>query len=450
MLLLLQIGLDETCTVDDITSPDHVYDGVTALHLAAIGGKLAMVKSVIKAGAFVNGVTSVGTGALHAACFEGNCAIVETLVAAGAHVNAVDVHGATCLMAAATSDDVNLLAYLIRHGADVNAVDEDGRSVLFYVLRDATIDSFVYVSSYRTVACVDARGANVLMWAAELQRVEVLAYILGHLDSLRITLDDCDEHGRNVLFYLRDHTSSAIWDLLVETGVRMCADADGVTPLMHCASRGDHLAKHIIKQSTPPCIDINERDTEGRNCLFYCTETTMLEFFLSNGARPEPCGVGRTLLMHAAKTGNVHIAKHLLENSYKCETNVNATDNTGWDASMHAVACGHLNLLKLLISNGSQRRQADDGTSVVTLAAESGDIPMLIYLMEDVQASTIAGDECDSRGRNALHYAVVGMFTMSLYLLINQPIIAFFFRNTIYYVSHYTVFSTIRSSTITL
>ena len=412
---LLQVGLDETCTVDDITSPDHVYDGVTALHLAAIGGKLAMVKSVIKAGAFVNGVTSVGTGALHAACFEGNCAIVETLVAAGAHVNAVDVHGATCVMAAASSDDVNLLAYLIRHGADVNSVDEYGRSVLFHVLRDATLNSFVYVSSYRTVACVDAHGANVLMWAAELQRLEVISYILGHLDSLRIRLDDCDKHGRNVLFYLRDHTSSAIWDLLVETGVRICADTDGVTPLMHCASRGDHLAKHIIKQSTPSCIDVNERDTDGRNCLFYCTETTMLEFFLSQDARPEPCSDGRTLLMHAAKTGNVHIAKHLLENSSKCETNVNAADNTGWDASMHAVASGHLNLLKLLISNGSQRRQAGDGTSVVTLAAESGDIPMLMYLIEDVQTSTIAGDECDSRGRNALHYAVVGMFTISIY-----------------------------------
>ena len=411
-MLLLQVGLDATCTVDDITSPDHVYDGVTALHLAAVGGKLAMVKTVIKAGACVNGATSVGTGALHAACFEGNCAIVETLVAAGAHVNAVDAHGATCLMAAASSDDVNLLAYLIRHGADVNAVDEDGRSVLIYVLRDATLDSFVYVSSYRTVACVDARGANVLMWAAQLQRVDVIAYILGHLDSLRIRLDDCDKQGRNVLFYLRDNASSAIWDLLVETGVRICADTDGVTPLMHFASRGNLLAKHIIEQSTPSRVDVNERDKDGRNCLFYCTETTMLELILSHGARSEPCTDGRTLLMHAARTGNKHIAKHLLENSSKCETNVNATDNTGWDASMHAVASGHLNLLKLLISNGSQRRQTDDGTSAVTLAAESGDMLMLRYLMEDVQASTIAADECDSRGRNALHYAVVGTFTI--------------------------------------
>lgn len=368
-----------------------------------------MVETLLREGAFVDGVTSVGTSSLHAACFEGNCATVETLVDGGARVSVVDVQGTTCLMAAAGSENVNLLAYLMRHGADINAVDKNGRNVLFYAIRDATIDTFVYVCNPSTAACVDARGATVLMWAAEVQRVDVITYILCHIDALKVKIDDRDKHGRNVLFYLCDNTSGAIWDILVEAGIPICADYDSVTPLMHFAKSDSLLAKHITNQSTPSSVDVNETDKDGRNCLYYCT-ATMLESLLALGACPDPCSDGTTLLMHAAKNGEMNIAKHLLENASRFATNVSAVDDVGWDASMHAAASGQLDLLKLLNSNGAQRHQADDGKTVLSLAAESGDMPMLQYLMEDVQASTIAAGESDSCGRNALYHAVIGMF----------------------------------------
>ena len=406
---LFQVGLDDTCTVDDITSPDHVYDGVTALHLAAIGGKLSMVETLLREGASVNTTTSLGTSALYAACFEGNCATVETLVDGGARVDVADVHGTTCLMAAAGSENVNLLAYLVRHGADVNDVDKDGRNVLYYATREACLDTFVYVSNPRTGACVDARGANVLMWAVEVGRVDVTAHILSHRDALNVTIDARDNDGRNALFYTCDNTSGAIWDLLVDAGVPISCDRDGVTPLMYFASRGSILTRHLVDRSTASRVDVNETDQDDRNCLYYCNDTAMLDSLLSVGAITDPSGDGRTLLMHAARTGNMGIAKHLLENAAKFATNLSDVDGAGWDASMHAACSGRLELLKLLNSYGAQRHRADDGKTVLSLAAEAGDMPLLRYLLEDVQAATIAADEGDNYGRNALYYAVIGM-----------------------------------------
>ena len=80
-----------------------VYDGRTALHLAAIEGHPEVVKLLLEEGAdkdaaTVEGQLTVGgQKALHLAALHGRSEVVKLLLEAGADKDAVDLEGRTAL-----------------------------------------------------------------------------------------------------------------------------------------------------------------------------------------------------------------------------------------------------------------------------------------------------------------------------------------------------------------
>ena len=137
--------LDEECTVDDTTNNPRGYGNVTALHLAALAGKVKMVTSLVTNGADVNKQTTLGDTPLFEACFEGHLSVVKYLVEAGADLSIPNNRKTTCLMIASYADNANVIKYLIQKNLDVNAVDIEGRNAMFYTAAGGRLDTLIFL-----------------------------------------------------------------------------------------------------------------------------------------------------------------------------------------------------------------------------------------------------------------------------------------------------------------
>ena len=137
--------LDEECTVDDTTNNPRGYGDVTALHLAALAGKVKMVTSLVTNGAGVNKQTTLGDTPLFEACFEGHLSVVKYLVEVGADLSIPNNRKTTCLMIASYADNADVIKYLIQKNLDVNAVDIEGRNAMFYTAAGGRLDTLIFL-----------------------------------------------------------------------------------------------------------------------------------------------------------------------------------------------------------------------------------------------------------------------------------------------------------------
>ena len=101
--------------------------GDSAILLAAMGGRVAVLKRLVEYGVPISGA---GWHPLHYAAFAGHFEIVEFLLTKGALVDAKAPNGQTPLMLAAGQGHAACVRILIDSGADLAITDPDGRTAL--------------------------------------------------------------------------------------------------------------------------------------------------------------------------------------------------------------------------------------------------------------------------------------------------------------------------------
>jgi len=110
---------------------------------------------------------------------------------------------------------------------------------------------------------------------------------------------------------------------------------------------------------------------------------------------------GRTLLMHAAKTGDIPRVEQLLELGAKIH--INAQDSNGCTALMHAAQDGHTDMIDLLCNAGATLDTQDsNGCTALMHAAQGSHIHVIRYLCEKGAALDLQ----NKHGQTALCIAV--------------------------------------------
>ncbi len=129
-------------------------DGWTALHYAALHGKMDIVEILISSGIDVNAKNNAGWGAIHLAANYGHLriikfllsngaddthllqyaarvgsnSVVEFLISRGDDINARDIHGWTALHSAASGGHIDITKFLLSKGADIHIKDKFGNT----------------------------------------------------------------------------------------------------------------------------------------------------------------------------------------------------------------------------------------------------------------------------------------------------------------------------------
>jgi FOG: Ankyrin repeat len=117
------------------------YDERTPLHYAADEGRLAVVATLLKHGAYIDARDVYGMTPLYLAVRNTHVDVVYYLLRKGADPNVQDGKWRmTPLHVAAYFGEVVVVKLLLRYGANPNAKDGEGKTPLHYAIEERNID----------------------------------------------------------------------------------------------------------------------------------------------------------------------------------------------------------------------------------------------------------------------------------------------------------------------
>ncbi len=298
--------------------PDSAHpDGSGALHWAVYRGDVVAARALIAAGAGVGLATRTGMTALAMAAERGDAVLVDLLLAAGADPDQPLRNGETALMMAARTGDTRSLQVLLAAGADIQAQET-------------------------------LRGTTALMWAAG----------YGNAQAVRVLLEHGADHaarsataplGRRP--YLAPTARSRIEEYFRGEGqggraIEINLEADGEV------IRRSEEERELLRQAS----DFNDPPPPNRD---------------------PRVGGGLTPLVFAARIGDMHSARELLE----AGADINQVTEYGWTPLLAAVNNRYYRLADYLLAHGADPNIVNrGGWNALYLATknrniEGGDYP---------------------------------------------------------------------------
>jgi ankyrin repeat protein/predicted Ser/Thr protein kinase len=254
-----------------------------ALAIAAARGDLAIVNSLLDAGADVNEQDSDGWSALIGAVDRGHAEIARLLLDRGADANAARQSGVTALIIAASRGDQQTVEMLLSHEAEVNAQDTDGWSALtaaadrgHFEIARLLLDRGADVNAARQ------SGMTSLIVAASRGDQMLVKTLLDH--GADVNAQDTD--GWSALTAAADRGHIEIVRLLLDRGADVnAARQSGVTSLIVAAARGDLALVQLLLDHG---ARVNTQDTDGTTALGAAVDrghAEIVELLLARGGR---------------------------------------------------------------------------------------------------------------------------------------------------------------------
>lgn len=383
----------------DTVNFQHPHTGNTALHYVASSvypKRKQVMEILLRKGASPNEKNKDFLTPLHICADNSHYDLMDVLLKNGAKVNAIDSLGQTCLHRSARDDNVQACRLLMSYNVDTTIVSLQGftaaqlatESVL-KILKDPpdTVDLEVQLldaskagdletvqrivsANAHTVNCrdLDGRHSTPLHFAAGYNRVPVVEFLLEQGAEVHAS----DKGGLVPLHNACSYGHYEVTELLVKHGANVnVADLWKFTPLHEAAAKGKYeIVKLLLKHGADPHkknrdgaspLDlVREGDQEvsdllrgnaalldaaKKGCLARVTRLVTPENINCRDAQ----GRNSTPLHLAAGYNNFEVVEFLLENG----ADVNAQDKGGLIPLHNASSYGHLDIAALLIKHNT-------------------------------------------------------------------------------------------------
>ncbi|KAK2835799.1 hypothetical protein Q5P01_016283 [Channa striata] len=217
----------------------------TPLHLAALSNRSNLVGLLVKAGAQVNAAAHDGLTPLHLASQQSHTDTVIQLLQAKADPGIKDRLGRTALHWAASSHEQSCVVdLLLSANADPNTSDNDKRTPLHLAAMDGKLDAVVSLVSHKAKGgAKDMDGSTPLHYAAAGGHASVISALLQSLNNKGI--EERNAWRKTPLHVAAEKGHDSVAVLLLEAGAKInTTDHSKDTPL-HCAARGGH--QEVVK-----------------------------------------------------------------------------------------------------------------------------------------------------------------------------------------------------------
>jgi ankyrin repeat protein len=294
-------ALDNATSASETPAPvKRFLDAIVADDAAAIGRLLADEPSLARS------ADGFGSTALMHAAATGSIAVMRTLLDAGADPNVSNSRRATALHGA--QPDVAKVALLLSKGAAVDPKTIEGRTPLYVAasLAAGTPSMRLLIEAGANPNADTVVGATPLFPAVN-----------SSAEMTKILLDKganpnhATKSGATPILFTRD---VAVVELLIARGADVRARSKiGETALMDAATRGDAAAAKILIAKG---ADVNARDHRGYTALMFAAQydgdaVALVRLLLAHGADVTPVAENQTALTLAAKRGETAVTKLL-------------------------------------------------------------------------------------------------------------------------------------------
>jgi ankyrin repeat protein len=366
----------------------EMYDRILAkqceLHTSVLDRNIQEVRDLISSGFDINSLDSGGRTALHLAVMQGKyfvqgdsqCVqIASLLVDQGADVSITDsVLNWTVLRYADMSGSWSMIDRLLQRTSDLNDMVRTKQKLLNHnflqeILSNAAADGLTYLTAFILSSGVDV---NMPLHSTKYSHQQ---YGLLHVAS---------ENG---------HTS--LVEFLLENGADVnMYNWNNSTPL-HLACYQGH--KECVLVLLKGFAHINQSNKNGDTPLHVAVRAgncDIVQILLTRGADLDLRNkYGDTALHVACQENNLTAVSHLMSK----DADENVRNNNGDSPLDYAIKGGHTALVRYILKRAGRglMHRGGDGRTYVHLAAITGDVLMLDYLLQvlpEVNVGTAGGD----------------------------------------------------------
>ena len=377
---------------------------VTPLHIAITHGDIKILNVLLLHGADIHRKNKESKSYLHVAISRGHMDISKKLLE-DYHfdIENADDKGWTAIHSAAESGNWGLFQYLTENGSDVYSTAMDSKHCLHIAASKGHFQfSKKLLQNYRfNIESKDAKGWTVIHCAAGSGNLELFKYLVQHESDIYCRT----KVGRSCLHIAASGGHLKLCKILLEKyKFSIYARDDNWCTVLHCACESGklHLFQYFIEKGSKVASETKNK----MSCLHFdvsegylklserLVETYNLDIKSKNTK-------GWNVLHCAAKSGNFHLFRYLIQKGL--DVNENTKDNKN---SLHIAAQnGHFTFCKLFLENYKfDIKKADgEGSSLLHSAAECGNIELIQYLIDK---------GCDiyrkkKNGMNSLHIAAL-------------------------------------------
>ncbi|KAK0620455.1 ankyrin repeat-containing domain protein [Immersiella caudata] len=404
-------GARSSPTLKDLLLNSQDLQGRSPLHLAVESGSADTVRLLCEESVgsrLISAADSAGQTALHLACSNGDKTIVTYLLRFGAPIDAVDHNKDTPAIVATRHGHKEILRFLIDHGASMLPAEAAssplheavalGKADIVEELLDMTVEDRdgVYVDLRRTV---DQRSRFPAMLAA--QRGDEFLFNLLLADETQLSIMDLDK--RSILHYAAEGGNESVLLSIASKSWLLShlntMDCFGYTPLRLAAEFGRTEAIEILLECNPlPSAELAMSAA--------ATDAIGLRLLGVSGGFVEACELAETM-QNAARKGHLGTLRTLLSEYCPDKLDPDHTNAKGISALMLAAEAGQLEVVRLLVTEGSGiaiDRASKSRRTALSYAAEHGHREVVEFLTKYLEVNV---DSTDNEQRTPVFFAAM-------------------------------------------
>ena len=354
--------LAQGCSIHG-SSEGLVDPGKDAFFLAALNGRLDVLKLLLEHNCDVSKRSLKGHTALHLISFDPEIKpkpVIESLVVLlldhGVPLEARNSSGSTALSASAYNGKISIAECLLEHGANIYSTDKNRATALHRAAEKG---------HHKVVALLISKGANIhtadknrataLHWAAEKGHHKVVALLI----SKGANIHTADKNRATALHRAVEKGHQEVVAFLISKGANInSADKEGCTALHHAVLQGHHnVVALLISEGAPletrtirvpgrpPCtpLQISSYTANGSG--------ECAKLLLQAGAAKEAItGFSSRRVLHiAARRGNLEVVNELLAFGVEIDA-----EDSEWRSALHlAKFGGQWRILEALLAKGA-------------------------------------------------------------------------------------------------